>query len=135
MIHRVAEQHAHQKNRTLSSAGDECDRREELERRRERLSQEYELARSGLATGRFSMGIGLVSAIATMLVALASIPLARASHGQALFSGTELVVLFVVMIVAIVVYFAFVFGRVLRIRVELSDVERKISIEAGESTR
>ena len=109
------------------SSNDELEARlEELEK----LEAEYwKLAMAGLGKGLiFSFG-GFIMIIALVVIAL----LAIIRTGIALLTGNHLVAIIGILFAFLLLYFAFVFGRVAKIRAEISKTKKQIEVEAGES--
>lgn len=97
---------------------------EDLTLNLKRLEKEYDLARRGLLVGSITGTIGILAALATLLA------------GRDLFqSGWQVVVLVGIVAAGIIVYFSFVFGRLLKMKVEISRTRQKIEVESGKGTR
>lgn len=91
------------------------------------LELEYDLANKGLAKGQTSTILVLLSGLTTLLASsvvlvLTSIPL---------LTGQQLVFIFGILSFSIIIYFAFVFGRAAKIRIEIENEKKKFEIEAG----
>lgn len=104
---------------------------DELKAKLDELRMEYDLARTGLTKGIFATG----SAIVAGLISLGGGLYAFVKKGPGFLSGIHLVFIFAIMAAALVIYFAFVFGRTARVRAEINETKKLLEISAGEKVR
>ncbi len=81
--------------------------------------------------GGFLVIYGIIGAGLSLLAGL----IAFLKAGPGFLSGTHLTIIFVVMIFAFIIYFAYVFGRAAIIKAEMNDTKHKLEISAGEDVR
>ncbi len=103
----------------------------ELEAHLRELEREYELARMGLARGFITALAGMLGVVVTTLAAL--VPVLVLSREW--ISGLHLVAIIGILATALVIYFAFVFGRAARIQAEISQTKKRLDVEVGRKVR
>lgn len=95
------------------------------------LEMEYELATRGLTKGLpatfAAMLSGLMSLLATAVVLVMT--------GKTLLTGNQLVIIFGILATAIIIYFAFVFGRAARIKAQINKEKKELEVEVGRRVR
>jgi hypothetical protein len=92
---------------------------------------EYELATKGLTKGLPATLAAMLSGLMTMLAA----GVVLVMTGKTLLSGNQLVMIFGILAVAIIIYFAFVFGRAARIKAQITREKHELQVEAGKKVR
>jgi hypothetical protein len=93
--------------------------KEELEHELEVLKLEHSLIRTGLAKGMLTVLV-MVIAFSTTLFAK-----------QGFLSGDQYIALVAIVVAAILVYFAFVFNRQLKLKAKISEKAKEIEMNAG----
>ena len=104
---------------------------DQKQRRRSQLEHEYWLAQQGLDKV-------IVLTIIVCLVAMATLGgalYAFVSRGEGFLSGYQLVLIFLILVGALIVYLSFIFGRVATLKARISDTERDIELSVGEDVR
>jgi hypothetical protein len=91
------------------------------------LERQYSLARLGLIKGGFAPGAALVGGLATLGAAL----FAYVKRGPGFLTGNQLVILYGLLVAGLLIYFSFVFRRLLRLRVELTKTKAQIDMTSG----
>ena len=95
---------------------------QELRLRLEHLREEYKLARQGLFGGLITSGMAIVALTITAGIKIG-------------FMGSSYVWLVLIAASAIVIYFAFVFGRIASIRTKITKTQLSLNIVAGQNAR
>lgn len=90
--------------------------------RLEHLREEYKLARGGLFGGLATSGMAIIGLTVT-------------AGGKVAALGNSYVWVVLIAACAIVIYFAFVFGRIARIKAKINTTEMDLEMEAGQSSR
>ena len=103
----------------------------ELDLKLVELQHQYGIAKLGLLKGGFAAGGALISGLATLGAAL----FAFLERGPGFLSGTQLVLLFGLMIAGLLVYFSFVFRRLLRLRLEINRTKAQLHVASSEDVR
>ena len=88
---------------------------------------EYDLAKMGLSKGRLMT----LSLIVVGLISMMGV-LFRPQSGV---TGTHLVVIYAIIAFALVIYFAFVFGRVANLKAEITEKKKLLEMKAGDKVR
>jgi hypothetical protein len=88
----------------------------------EHLREEYRPARQGLFGGLVTSAMAIIGLTVTAGMKLASL-------------GGYYVWIVLIAACAIIVYFAFVFGRIARIKTKISKTQMELGMEAGANTR
>jgi hypothetical protein len=91
------------------------------------LEQQYELMRLGLTKGGFAMGAALVGGLATLGAAL----FAYLKRGAGFLTGNQIVMLCGLLVAGLLIYFSFVFRRLLRLRMEISKTKAQFDMTSG----
>ena len=84
-----------------------------------------------MAAGAPKTYIAMLSGFASLVVSALVLGLT----GKQLLGGWQLVAVFGIIAVAIVVYYAFVFGRAFKLKGEIAREKKRLEIEAGKSIR
>ena len=95
---------------------------QELKLRLEHLREEYKLARQGLFGGLVTSGIAIVGLVVTAGIKLQVM-------------GSSYIWLVLIAASAIVIYFAFVFGRIASIRTKITKTQLNLDMLAGQNVR
>ncbi len=95
------------------------------------LEMEYELATQGLIKGLPASIAAMLSGSLTILAAAVVLIMT----GVELLSGSQLVVIIGILATAIIVYFAFVFGRAAKIKARIDKEKKEFEVEAGKKVR
>ena len=95
--------------------------KEEMEHELATLKLEHDLAKSGLAKGQFTV----IAVIAALLVSLFG-------GKSELLTGNQYVLLVAIVVAAILIYFAFVFSRELKIKAKISEKIKELEMSAGD---
>lgn len=101
--------------------------KEESEARLEELELEYALAREGLQKAKLTITTFMLGA--PLLIIWLSV------FKSTLLTGTQITIIIVALIFAYVIYFAFVFGRVAKLKAEVSEKKKVLEMTAGEKVR
>ncbi len=106
-------------------------KKEELEERHHKLElelkQAHELAKLGLAKG----SVTTIAAILAATISLLSMLVALLVTGKQLLGDWAYVAIIGILAAAFIIYYGFVFGRIVIIKFKLSDTEKQIEVEAG----
>ena len=101
--------------------------RDDLNTELQRLEWEYDLAQRGLEKGRRTVLLLIIVGPLTLALLLL--------NRQTIISGIYVVVVSVVTIFALVIYFAFVFGRVAKLKAEYTEKKKSLEMTAGDRVR
>ncbi len=104
---------------------------DELRARLEELKLEYEVARLGLEKGGRAVNLAFVSGIITL--AFGAITFITA--GVAYLSGSQFIVIVLILALSLIIYFSFIFGRVARLRAEITKTKKSLEISSGDKVR
>lgn len=112
-------------------SGEHTVKLKELEVELKRLEQEYELAKEGLRMSKRYVPMDMLSG----LISLVLVFIAFMTSDREFLTGNQLIVIFMILAVALLIYYSFVFGRMIKIKADISKTKQKIEIEAGKGTR
>ena len=101
--------------------------KEEIDAHLEELKMEYELARTGLLKGAFFSVLLIFGALFSFGVVTFG--------NQSVVSGNHLVLIYAIIAAGLIVYFAFVFGRVTKLKAEFTQKKKSIEVNAGDKVR
>lgn len=112
-------------------SGEHAVKLKELEVELKRLEQEYELAKEGLRMSKRYVPMAMLSGLISLVLAF----IAFITTDREFLTGNQLIVIFIILAVALLIYYSFVFGRMIKIKADISKTKQKIEIEAGKGTR
>jgi len=95
------------------------------------LELEYTLADRGLGKGMHATYAAMASGGFTLLAAL----VAAVAFGVTVLTGGQLVTIFAILAIAIILFFALVFGRAAKVKAELSKEKQRLEVELGRTVR
>lgn len=95
------------------------------------LEMEYELAKRGLAEGIRATFAAMLSAGFTFLALI----IVTVMGITPLLTGHQLVIIFGILAVAVILYFALVFGRAAKIKAQISKEKKEVQVELGKRVR
>jgi hypothetical protein len=110
---------------------DELDYHPPKSERMKELELEYALARRGLGKGIGTTIAAILSGLFTLLASA----IVLVFTDKTLLTGNQIVLTFGILAIAIVLYFAFIFGRAAKIKAEIRKEKIRIEIGAGEKVR
>ena len=96
-----------------------------------KLELEYELAKEGLRMSKRYFPMATLSGM--IILALAFI--AFMTTDREFLTGNQLIVLLSILSVALLVYYSYAFGRIMKVKAKISKTEKKIEIEVGNRAR
>lgn len=92
------------------------------------LEKKHDLALYGLKTGFYFTILIIISTIAIWLVNT----LAAIKYGKPILSGMEFIAGVGILVAGLIIYFAFVFNRLTRIKTDLSQAKQSLEITVGD---
>jgi len=95
------------------------------------LELEHKLAYNGLIKGMKAASAAMLSGFFTLMASGVVLIVSN----KELLTGIQLVLIFAILATAIIIYFAFVFGRAAKIKVEISKEKKKLEVDSGKTTR
>lgn len=95
------------------------------------LEMEYELATKGLTKGLPATFAVMLSGLMTLL----GVAVVLVLTGETLLTGNQLVMIFGILATAVIIYFAFVFGRAARIKAQINKEKKEFEVAAGKMVR
>ena len=105
--------------------------KQELEAHLYALEREYDLAHDGLIKGKIFSLSAIASVLATMVIGL----VAFLKQGNGFLNGNHIVAIVGILAFALIIYFAFVFGRAAKLRAEISKTKKQLEMVAGDKVR
>lgn len=117
--------------KTESMSGEHRIKLKELEVELKRLEHEYELAKKGLRMSKRYAPMAMISG----LVCLALAFIAFMTTNREFLTGNQLIVIFTILSMAILIYYSYIFGRIVKFKAKISETEKEIEIEVGKGVR
>lgn len=103
----------------------------ELELKLTELEKEYELARKGMFWGPIMAILSLIAG----LMCLGGALYAFLEKRPGFLSGTHLVIFYLIMAFALIIYFSFVFGRRAKLKAQITKTKKLLEMSSGERVR
>ena len=109
-------------------------RKEVLEEHQHKLERELELAHELAKMGLHKGAMEVITVISAVLLSLICALVGLIVTGKQLLGDWAIVAIVGIIAAAFVIYFGFVFGRIVIIKFKISDTEKQIEVEAGKKT-
>ena len=110
---------------------EEVSTKSELELQLRQLENEYELAKDGIS----SCGRLAPLAIVAFLMSLVIMLLGETLVKKTILSGSQFVTAVGIVVLGFVIFYSIVYGRVIKIRANISKKKKQLEIETGEKVR